>query len=158
MAEEIIGIPEKGKFHPIRSVNKPEDWEFVVHDHKAKKAGRHMDLRIGDPETGHGHSWAMRNWPQPGEKRLAVLQSTHSIPYFDWSGTIPEGYGAGEVDIADRRKVKIITANPSKITFESGPGEVYSLLRTGSGGGKTWLLINRSHSTEGERSRGVRPK
>lgn len=142
--EEIIGIPKKGLIHPIRRIARPEDWEFAVHDHRAKKAGRHFDLRIGDPHTGHAHSWALRNWPMPGEKRLAVIQSTHSIPYMDWSGKIEQGYGAGDVDIADRRKVKILQATEGKIDFSTEAGERYTIV-TGSNLGKgRWLLLNRS--------------
>lgn len=146
MPDEIIGIPKKGLIQPIRTISGPEDWEFVVHDHHAKKAGRHFDLRLGDPKTGHGHSWALRYWPAPGEKRLAVQQSTHSIPYFDWSGEIEDGYGAGKVDIADRRNVKMLKATSSQITFSPGAHEVYSLVNTGSRGGKAWLLINRTQA------------
>ncbi len=139
----IIGIPEKGLVHPIRDA-KDEEWEFVVHDHDAKRAGRHFDLRLGDPKTGHGHSWALRSWPLPGEKKLAIQQSTHTIPYFDWKGTIPEGYGAGEVDIADRRKVVLLKATHNQISFTPDTHEVYSLIRTGQRDGKAWLLINRT--------------
>lgn len=146
--EQIIGIPEKGVTHPIRRIIAPEDWEFVVHDHHAKRAGRHYDLRLGDPETGHGHSWALRHWPGPGEKRLAILQSTHSIPYFDWKGTIEEGYGAGKVEIADRRKVTVTKATPDQITFAHGPHEVYSLVKADLRSGKGWLLVNRTKKTE----------
>lgn len=146
--EEIIGIPEKGKIEPIRKIDRPEDWEFVVHDHHAEQAGRHFDLRIGDPRSGHGHSWALRHWPEkPGQKRLAVMQSTHSLPYFDWSGRITEGYGKGDVAIADRRKVQVIKSTPSRIDFAPGPNELYTLLRTGARDGKAWLLINRSETS-----------
>lgn len=140
--EQIIGIPEKDVTHPIRQVEKPESWEFVVHSHDAKRAGHHLDLRIGDTERGHAHSWAMRKWPEVGEKRLAVLQSTHSIPYMDWSGEIESGYGAGKVEIADRRKVQIIKSGPDRITFSPAENELYSLVRTKSRDGKAWLLIN----------------
>lgn len=144
MAEPVIGIPEPGKIQPVRSVKKPEQWEYVVQQHAAKKAGKHMDLRLGDPETGHGHSWALRYWPKPGEKRLAVMQSTHDIPYFDWQGTIRKGYGAGKVKISDRQKARVQSASQSKITFTIGKNELYSLVRTSSRDGKGWLLLNRS--------------
>lgn len=144
MAEPIIGIPEPGKIQPVRSIKKPEQWEYVVQQHAARKAGKHIDLRLGDPETGHGHSWALRYWPKPGEKRLAVMQSTHDIPYFDWQGTIRKGYGAGTVKISDRQKAKIQSASGSKITFTVGKNELYSLVRTSSRDGKGWLLLNRS--------------
>lgn len=142
--EEVIGIPRKGRIEKIRTVKKPENWEFVVQSHEARKAGQHLDLRLGDPVMGHGHSWALRHWPKPGEKRLAVLQSTHSIPYFDWEGKIEEGYGAGDVSIKDRAKVTIQRADPAKITFTRGKNELYSLIRTPSRDGKAWLLLNRS--------------
>ena len=144
MPEDIIGIPKKGLVQKIRS-SKDENWEYVVHDHQALRAGRHFDLRLGDPKTGHGHSWALRKWPKPGEKRLAVLQSTHNLPYFDWKGTIESGYGAGKVDIAARGKAKIHKSTDDQITFAPDPHELYSLVRTGAEGGKSWLLINRTH-------------
>lgn len=144
MADKIIGIPKKGLIHPIRKITEPEEWEFVLHDHDAKRAGKHFDLRIGDPKTGHGHSWAMKYWPKPGEKRLAVQQSTHSIPYFDWSGTIEEGYGAGEVAIAKRGKAKLLKATPTQITFALGAHELYSLNSMGEREKNSWLLLNRT--------------
>jgi hypothetical protein len=145
--EEVIGIPEKGVTHPIRPLLKAEDWEFVVHSHEAKRAGHHFDLRLGDPEKGHAHSWALRGWPAAGEKKLAVIQSTHSMPYMNWEGTIEKGYGAGKVEIADRRKARIIKSSPDRITFSPGPDELYSLIRTKSRDGKAWLLVNHSSAT-----------
>jgi hypothetical protein len=141
--EAIIGIPEKGKIHPVRT-SKDEDWEFVIHDHDAKQAGRHFDVRLGDPKTGHAHSWAMRYLPKPGEKRLAVAQSTHTIPYMDWSGTIEHGYGAGDVAIHKRGQVKVLSSSPMKISFQTAQGEVYSMVKTKSQDGKAWLMVNRS--------------
>ena len=144
--EEVIGIPEKGLIQPIRSIRKRETWELAVHSHKAKRAGHHFDLRLGDPSTGHGHSWALRHWPKPGERRLATQQSTHSIPYFDWTGTIEEGYGAGKVDLAMREKTQITSAGTKKVNFNVRKGksiEQYTLIRTK---GKKWLLLNRTNA------------
>lgn len=142
--EEIIGIPRKRETHPIRLIPKPEKWELSVQKHLAHKAGDHLDLRIGDAQEGHAHSWALRKWPKPGEKVLAIRQPTHSIPYMDWSGVILKGYGAGGVEVADRRAIDVVSAGPEKITFASGPGELYTLVRTSGRDGKAWLLLNRT--------------
>lgn len=142
--EEIIGIPSKRVTHPIRMIPKPEKWELSVQKHEAHRAGTHLDLRIGDVQEGRAHSWALRKWPKPGEKVLAIRQPTHSIPYMNWSGVILRGYGSGAVEIADRRSIDVISANPDKITFQTGPHELYSLIRTSGREGKAWLLLNRS--------------
>lgn len=142
--EEIIGIPQKKVTHPIRLIPKPEKWELSVQKHEASRAGLHLDLRVGDPLEGHAHSWALRKWPKPGEKVLAIRQPTHSISYMDWSGVILKGYGAGGVEVADRRAIDVVSANPDKITFHAGPHEIYSLVRTSGREGKSWLLLNRT--------------
>lgn len=142
--EEIIGIPRKGAIHPIRLIPKPEKWELSVQKHEAHRAGDHLDLRIGDVQEGHAHSWALRKWPKPGQKVLAIQQSTHSIPYMDWSGVILKGYGAGGVSIVERKTVDVASATPDKITFQAGPHEIYSLVRTSARNGKAWLLLNRA--------------
>lgn len=52
--EEIPGLPDKNKVDKIRPVKpiKPEDWEFVLQEHNAERAGKHYDLRL---EIGRAH-------------------------------------------------------------------------------------------------------
>lgn len=91
--------------------------EYVVQRHKARRAGKHDDLRIGN-EDGL-HSWAIpKGMPKPGEKVLAVHQPIHDYSYRDFEGDIPENeYGAGTVEMADRGKAMVLKNEPDKINF-----------------------------------------
>lgn len=138
---DVMGIPDRSVTHPIPTVKEPKTWEFGVHEHHAEKAGKHFDLRLGDPSTGHAHSWAMRYWPAPGETRLAVLQPTHTIEYMDFKGTIPSGYGAGKVNLHQRGKAEVISSSKGHVRFNVYTGqkiEEYLLRDTGNG----WMLKN----------------
>jgi hypothetical protein len=145
MKQEVIGIPDRSISHDLPAIEKPTTFEFVVHDHKADKRGRHYDLRLGDPSTGHAHSWAMpAKWPAPGEKSWAIKQPTHSLKYMDFEGTITEGYGKGDVSKAQRDRVEVTKSGPNHISFNvykgSGPEE-YSLHRIQD---TKWILHNKT--------------
>ena len=76
--------------------------EFVIHEHRAKRAGLHYDLRIrvGDVLK----DWAFRK-PIPlenGIKRLGIEQPDHHPSWLEFEGEIKDGYGAGELRIWDR--------------------------------------------------------
>ena len=149
MREYAIGIPSKEVSHDLPTVEKPTTWDFVVHDHLAERRGRHYDLRLGDPKTGHAHSWAMpAKWPSPGETVWAIRQPTHTLPYMDFEGRIPEGYGKGTVLKAQRDKVEITSSRPDHINFNvyrgAGPEE-YTLHQIDD---KKWKLINRTLSRD----------
>ena len=146
MTEFAPGIPDKETSHELRAVEKPERWEYVLHEHDALRRGKHYDLRLGDPKTGHGHSWALApEWPKPGASTWAIQQPTHTIPYFDFKGRLPAGYGEGTVDIKDRAPIEVINSEPGHVTFGvyrgSGPEE-YTLHRIP--GSKNWKLYNRT--------------
>ena len=89
--------------------------DFVIHEHKAKKAGLHYDLRIkiGDALK----DWVFRKIPptEIGVKRLGFEQPEHNAIWLDFEGIIEEGYGAGELNIWDRGKVDIKIENNDKI-------------------------------------------
>lgn len=145
MPEFAPGIPSKTTSHELPTVSQRKTWELAVHDHHAEKRGRHFDLRLGDPSTGHAHSWAMHaEWPKPGEKTWAIAQPTHTMKYMDFEGTIEDGYGKGDVSLHDRGKTEITNSRPGHISFNiyrgSGPEE-YSLHRVGD---KQWILMNRT--------------
>lgn len=142
------GIPSKEIMHAIPEVKEPEVWEYTIHAHHAKRAGKHFDLRLGDPSTKFAHSWSVRNWPKPGAKTLAVQQPTHTMEYMKFKGQLPEGYGAGFVDIEDRDNIEIVRSTPDKVHFNVYKGrgpEEYSLIRMKD---KNWLLLNRTVSRQ----------
>lgn len=142
----IIDFKLYPKLSPFKAdkENPPLTWEFVVQKHEAKRAGTHYDLRLGDPKSGYGYSWALRYFPEnPGEKNLAIEQPVHSLDYFNFEGSIPEGYyGAGKVSIVYRGKVDVISMDNDhiKFVFYDGPTtKEFLLLRQD---GKRWLCIN----------------
>ena len=150
-AEGAPGILRGAAVHTIPTVKHPEVWHFGVHDHYSEGgAGRHFDLRLGHPETGHAHSWALRYWPAPGEMRLAVQQPTHSVDYMDFSGRIESGYGKGRVDLIRRDKTEVIHADNNHVRFNlySGKGQEEYLLRRA--GGNKWLLHNITPTRNGK--------
>lgn len=137
-AGDAIGLPSK-KLKAKIPIEHNEVWEFGVHEHNAKRAGKHFDLRLGNLKTNKAYSWALRYWPKPGEKRLAIRQPDHTIPYMDWSGDIPKGYGAGKVKIKYRGKAGIHKSSPSKINFNVDKTK-FTLIKTDK---DNWLLLNR---------------
>jgi len=126
-------------------VKTPRTWEYGLHEHDADRRGLHLDLRLGDPATGHAHSWALQpKMPAPGDVAWAIQQPTHTVEYMDFKGRIPEGYGKGDVVLKDRAKTEILNATPDHITFAvyrgQGPEE-YTLHRID---GNKWKFYNRT--------------
>ncbi|MEM3397490.1 MAG: DNA polymerase ligase N-terminal domain-containing protein [Nitrososphaerota archaeon] len=80
---------------------------FVVHQHFAKRAGLHYDLRI--EIEGVLKSWAMRKEPPitKNVKRLCIPQPDHDLSYADFEGEIIQGYGAGIVKIWDKGEYRL---------------------------------------------------
>ncbi len=143
------GIFDKTNKPELPTFQNSQMFEFVVQEHLANKAGRHLDLRLGDPKTGQGYSWAGRYWPANGDKVLMVYQPVHDLDYFDFAGKIESGYGAGTVNIVKRGKAEIIHSEPGKITFytyeNAGSPSKYTLIRTS---GDQWVFLNHTLSAQ----------
>ena len=113
---------------------------FVVHEHHARRAGLHYDLRL--ELDGVLKSWAFRKEPPTvkGVKRLGIPQPDHHLSYADFEGVIEEGYGAGLVKIWDRGEFKLLKRDEKKIVFYAFGSRLkgrYVLIDIGKG----WLLF-----------------
>jgi DNA ligase D-like protein (predicted 3'-phosphoesterase) len=105
-------------------------------------------------------SWAVPKGPStdPRQKRLAVPTEDHPLDYADFEGVIPEGeYGAGTVLVWDTgpyrnlkkddegNEVPVVDAlEQGHVTVWLGGKKLrggYSLVRTGKGKDKRWLLV-----------------
>lgn len=147
ISSSIIGIPEWGAKASIPTISNKQQWEFVIQEHHALKAGRHFDIRLGAP-NGVGYSWATREIPAVGQRTLAKRQNDHDIKYFDFTGNIPKGYGAGDVYTYMREKAEVVESSPSKITFYVYPGAQIMKFSLVNLGGDDWLFVNHTVSKD----------
>ncbi len=144
--EYANGLPNKKKTSKLPEITPKTSqvWHFAVQDHYAKRAGRHFDLRLGDPKTGIAHSWAIpkHRLPAPGETLLAVRQPDHTIPYMSFVGTLRGGYGAGKVERHAKGVVEVLRSSQDVVKFtwnKNGRTSTYLLIRRGE---KVWLMLN----------------
>lgn len=133
--------PAKTAGQAIRTVvesGPSETWTLSTSTHTAVRAGKHIDLRLIDPQTDRAHSWALprAKMPGPGEQVLAIPQPVHSAAYAlrrgEWE--IPSGYGQGKVKSDRIEPVEIVSARPTKIKFNThGRRQQYVLVSTRTG-------------------------
>lgn len=139
------GIPKKEHVPPPPKVKKPEFWDFSVQEHKARRAGKHYDIRLIDPKD-RAHSFAVRSLPKPGETARAPQQPLHTGEYArTFEGVIERGYGAGKVRIVRKGPAEVIESGADKVTVhlhDRGKSpEEWTFVRTGNTP-KDWLLVN----------------
>lgn len=120
---------------------------FTLHEHKAKRAGLHYDLRL-EVEGGEVRSFAMRYQPptEPGIKRMAIEQPLHEQESLDFEGTIEEGYGAGELKIIDSGQYEAAKETAKELILQfkgSILSDQYVMLNTG---GDKWLVFKKKVS------------
>jgi len=131
---------------------------FVVQKHRASHL--HYDFRL--ELDGVLKSWAVPKEPptESGVKRLAVQVEDHPVDYIDFHGVIPEGYGAGTVEIWDCGTYILHNRQSDRLVFslegEKMRGQ-YALIKTGDG--KNWLLLKAKAAQAGpERTTTHRPR
>lgn len=95
-----------------------EKTKFVIHEHDAKTAGLHWDLRI--KRGSRLKSWAIpkHRVPEKHERLFAAETPDHSLVWYDYQGTIDDGYGKGTVKIYDQGICKIFYWKNDAISFE----------------------------------------
>jgi DNA ligase D-like protein (predicted 3'-phosphoesterase) len=123
--------------------------KFVLHQHKAKRAGLHYDLRL-EWHGGTVMSFAMRYSPPtaPGVKRLAIEQPLHEEKSLYIEGIISEGYGAGELKIIDSGKYDLVKEDPKMLILVlkgSTLSGTYVMVNTGE---HKWLMFKRKDEKE----------
>lgn len=144
-SEFAPGIPASRTIQELPKIEKPRTFEFGIHHHFSEGAAKeHFDLRLGDPSTGHAHSWALKYLPKPGETRLAVQQPTHTVNYMDFHGRIESGYGKGKVDLLERDKAEVLSSSSGHVRFNVYKGKEIReyLLRRPEPETKKWIIQN----------------
>jgi bifunctional non-homologous end joining protein LigD len=110
--------------------------EFVIIEHKAKRAGLHWDLRFKMPGSNMWASFAVRKGvpTETGVKRLAIRTHDHSRKEALMTGKIESGYGAGDLKKWDGGSCKIIKYSVAHIAIDFKGRKVkgvYHLVNTG---------------------------
>jgi hypothetical protein len=110
--------------------------QFIVVEHKAKKAGTHFDLRFQIPKSKNWASFAVRKGVplKPGIRVLAIKTHNHSKKEALFIGTIESGYGAGILKKWDGGSCTILKYKPSNIAIDFKGSKVkglYYLINTG---------------------------
>jgi hypothetical protein len=126
----VLGIPDRKNYGNPHDLQEGSLYDYVVQKHNAKVRGPHYDVRVGD-EKGM-HSWATGGKPTE-ESAFLIHQPIHEHDYKDFEGTIPVGYGAGDVKKVKDGKVLITKKEKNVIhgtTADSNP-QRYALIETG---------------------------
>jgi hypothetical protein len=139
---EVIGIPDREDYGDFSKLKPGSLAQLVIQKHNAKVAKLHYDVRLGTPDTGL-LSWAVRKGlPEPGIKRLGILQPLHDWEYKDYEGRIKSGYGAGTVKKERDEKVLITNVDKNGVTFVTANEKYPQRFRLQKTDDKNWLLIN----------------
>jgi len=158
MAEFAPGIPSKTRIPSLPKIEgAPRRMQFSIQRHDADRAGTHYDVRLGDPETGDAHSWAVKHVPEPGKGTYAPIQPGHTLEYQGFSGRIETGYGSGKVKSERLEPAEVISSSDNEVRFmlpETRHGEQFVLKRQG---GKMWTLHNSTPSRDTKKWRNLLP-
>ena len=122
---------------------------FVVHKHKAKKAGLHYDLRIQKCNEKMLQSYAIRKGIplKTGEKHLAIRTPDHEWLWLNFQGEIPEGeYGAGTIEIWDKGKCDLVYEKKNVKLYDFHGKKMKGLYALVHLKGDSYLIVKSKHS------------
>jgi hypothetical protein len=108
---------------------------LVIQEHDALKAGLHWDVRFEDNGVLKSFVLPKHEFPTGVQKRLMIHVDDHDWDYKDFTGTILNGYGSGEVKTLHSDYVDVSEFTDTKITFEYNT-KWYKMYRTKIG----WML------------------
>jgi len=142
---------EAADFGDLSKIEQDQLLDFYIQSHASRRSGHHYDFRLGTPKMNL-HSWALRNLPEPGQRRAAFRTPIHAYSYGRFEGNLT-GPGAGVVKQHRRGKARVLGVAPNKISFstiadDDYPEERYTLLKPSQFDQKTWLMLNNSTQTE----------
>jgi len=149
VGQGAVGIPDRSKYVPPPEVSDTRIWQFTRHDHEAERAGKHFDIRLGDPKTGLTYNWASKKWPKPGQGTYAIPQPTHDYEYMRFQGRIPEGYGKGDVRLGRHEPTEIISSRPDRVEFNLYKGRVPEQFVIRQVDDSRWVIHNVTPFREG---------
>jgi bifunctional non-homologous end joining protein LigD len=130
----------RGRKQSAEDASDAASGRFVVHEHHARRI--HWDLRL--EHDGALASWAIPNGipEDPRRNRKAVHVEDHPLEYLDFHGTIPEGYGAGDVHIWDHGTYTAEKWERGKVVVDFEGERLngrYALFQTGRAE-KDWMI------------------
>lgn len=136
-----LGIPDPTEYGDVASLPLGQEIPYVVQEHLARRAGRHLDVRLGPDQM---FSWATKKgMPEPGGKVQLFQTPLHLGSYASYEGPLT-GYGAGTVRMHEKGSVIVTKATPNQISFVTAHGKYpqrYTLIRTGKKP-TDWLALN----------------
>ena len=146
MAEDLEKYWEKRDFEktpePKGEVAKKHQQIFVIQKHDAHQAGLHYDFRLAS--EGTLKSWAvpkLMNLVNGGKNMVLAIQvEDHPLGYAQFEGTIPSGYGAGEVVIWDKGTYEMTSETDKALKFDLHGKKLQGPFILVKQAGNRWLL------------------
>lgn len=96
-----------------------KNFNYTIHEHDAKKAGKHFDIRLQKGNEIHSFALPKSTIPDINSVVLAIKTSvSRTDGPLRYQGTIPDGqYGAGLIKIIEQGTYEILewTSDSSKI-------------------------------------------
>ena len=133
IADFAPDIPDRSVYGDLAALEPGQFFDWAVKEHISQRAGRHYDIRLGNPEIGL-LSWATKKeLPQYSGEMIALFQQpVHAYEYLTFEGTLPPGYGHGPVKTVQQGRILVTDISKNQIDFTVDRGrwiERYKLIK-----------------------------